>query len=162
MYFDFLYNFWNIFHSAKNRVKYHHTCTQFFRCNASHILKFLTAFQECGVHSPSTYWYIKIQVNQDCLRFCKENGQLTGVDRGEGQGITLHDGEGMKSCVTISASLKQSLVSPRLKSSTVYLMIYPTQIFWNTIISVHGINYKCHLITEDLPYQWNIKWNTSL
>jgi len=55
--------------------------------------------------------------------------QLPGVEREEGQGIPLHDDEGMKSCVTISASLKQLFVSPRLKSSTVYLMIYPTQIF---------------------------------
>jgi len=88
-------------------------------------------------------------VTQDCLLFCKENRQLTGGEGGEGQGIPLLDGEGMKFCVTISASLKQLLVSPRLKSSTVYLMIYPTQIFWNTIISVQGINYKCHLMTED-------------
>jgi hypothetical protein len=92
-------------------------------------------------------------VTQHCLLFCKENHQLTGVDKGEGEGILLHDGEGMKSVVTISASLKQLLVSPRLKSSTVYLMIYPTQIFFSTIIRVQGKNYKCHLIIEDLPYQ---------
>jgi len=94
-----------------------------------HILEFLTAFQKCCVHSPSAYWYLKIQVTQDCLRLCKENRQLNGVDRREGQGITLHDGEGMKSCVTISASLKQLFTSPQLKSCTVYLIIYPTQIF---------------------------------
>jgi hypothetical protein len=92
-------------------------------------------------------------VTQDCLLFCKENRQLTGAEKGEGVGIPLHDGVGMKSVVTISASLKQLLVSPRLKSSRVYLMIYLTQIFWSTIIRVQAINYKCHLIIEDLPYQ---------
>jgi len=64
-----------------------------------HILEFLTAFQKCCVHSPSTYWYVEIQVTQACSLFCKENRQLTGGERWEGQGIPLHDGEGMKSCV---------------------------------------------------------------
>jgi hypothetical protein len=51
-------------------------------------------------------------VTQDYLLFCKENRQLIGAERGEGDGIPLHDSEGMKSGVTISASLKQLFVSP--------------------------------------------------
>jgi hypothetical protein len=104
-------------------------CLPVFKERENHIhLNFLQPSRNVVyTHLPPTdIWKFKWPKT---LRFCKENRQLTGAERGEGQGIPLHDGEGMKSCVTISASLKQLLVSPRLKSSTVYLTIYPIQIF---------------------------------
>jgi hypothetical protein len=48
-------------------------------------------------------------VTSDCLLLSKEHRELVGVDRvGCGEGIPLHDGEGMKSGVT---SLKHTCIT---------------------------------------------------